>query len=343
MRTLAFPILALSVMTLGLAGSALAEAPTIAPLSAEDHATFHGSTSDRAAKWLDGVTPAQQGKHYLTSNEWNLHLFRPALKNLGGGYMGVGSDQAYLFIGFQRPTLAWLTDYDELVVEVHKIYRAFFLHADTPEAFFTLWTRAGKVSAMQVLAKAYPDDARYQKLYKRYRAGVSRRLDKVKARFLEAKVPCFLTDADDYGYVRALIRADRVRPMVANLLDKKALAGIGPAAKKLGVPIRVLYLSNAEQYWKYDAQYRKNIAGLHFDEKSLIARTLLTWKRNQDYRYNVQPALTYVGLLTEKAIKNVNSFTPARKDKKRHVDFFRTEIDVDTWRAKYPRRLVQGE
>ena len=93
----------------------------VTPLPKAQKEIFWGSPEDAKPRVLGGVTKKQYNRHYVTSNEGHLDLFYPTLKNLGGGYAGVGTDQAYLFIGWQRPTLAWLTDYDPVVGSVHHI------------------------------------------------------------------------------------------------------------------------------------------------------------------------------------------------------------------------------
>jgi hypothetical protein len=54
--------------------------------------------------------PAHRARdsHYWVGNECALHGFYQDIKGLGGGYIGIGSDQAYLLLGWARPRLAWL-------------------------------------------------------------------------------------------------------------------------------------------------------------------------------------------------------------------------------------------
>ena len=42
----------------------------------------------------------------------------------------------------------------------------------------------------------------------------------------------------------------------------------------MGVPIRLYYGSDAESHWNFNDNYKKNIQALHFDEKSVIIRTV---------------------------------------------------------------------
>lgn len=110
----------------------------------------------------------------------------------------------------------------------------------------------------------------------------------------DAGVPSYLADAADYAHVRQLVLTGRVQALCADLTRSGAVASIGVAARRLGVALRVLYLSNAEEYWERLPQpFRDNLRALPVDERSLVLRTLLTWETNRDYRYNAQPASNY--------------------------------------------------
>src|SRR5690606_24051561 len=113
---------------------------------------FFGTIEDDAPPERGGVTEARKNKQYLTGNEKSLFAFHAAIAGLGGGYVGVGSDQAYLFIGWARPQLAWLTDYDPDVVRIHRVHRAFFLAFADPEAFLAAWSKEGTAQARAALA-----------------------------------------------------------------------------------------------------------------------------------------------------------------------------------------------
>ena len=248
-----------------------------APLSSEERALFHGSPEDPPAEVLDSALPGP-GEHHVHGNEWSLHLFAPAVRDLRGGYVGVGADQAYLFLSWQDPELAWLIDYDTVVIDVHRIHQAFLSEARTPAEFVSLW-QPGAASARAVLARAPgpPSQAvRLADLHARSAASVADRLARVRREMETHGVPSYLTDQAAYSRVRALVAQGRVRTMSADLLGQRGLRGIGDAARALGVRIRVLYLSNAEQYWLYSPTFRDNIASLFFDDRSLVLRTLLS-------------------------------------------------------------------
>lgn len=269
---------------------------TPAPLPEEARVTFFGSREDPPAEALLGVTDVAAGRSYLTGNEWNLQMFAPALADLGGGYVGVGSDQAWLLIGWQRPELAWLIDYDPKVCDVQRVHMAFFKAAPDYAAWRALWEPGAKVAARDaiVAASAPRDVPRIEGIYREARAKVRKRIDALEVNLTAAGSATFITDAATYAWVRAFVVAGRARPMVADLYGKRGLRGIAKAAAALNVPIRIVYLSNAEQYLDYADTFRSNISKLPHDDKSLVIRTVLTWALNQDYRYNTQPFANFV-------------------------------------------------
>lgn len=277
---------------------------------------FRDSPEDAGADTLLGVTQAQVGKHYLAGNEKGLHVYQPHIEGLGGGYVGVGSDQAYLLMGWMRPEWAWLVDYDPQVVRIHDAYQAFILAAETPGDFVALWSRDAKDEGVALLRARYEGErlVQVETLYLEHRTWIHRRLTGLTKRQARLKVSSFLNDQDDYDAVKALIAAGHVRPMVANLLESGAIEGVGAAARDMGVPIRLLYLSNAEEYWKaYPDAFRTNVRALPFDERSLVLRCLLTWQENQDYWYNLQSAANFLEWLAQPWFEQV--YEMARRPK----------------------------
>lgn len=276
---------------------------------------FFGTIEDSAPPERGGVTEARKNKQYLTGNEKSLFAFHRAIAGVGGGYVGVGSDQAYLFIGWARPQLAWLTDYDPDVVRIHRVHRAFFLAFADPESFLAAWSKEGTAQAVAALeAHCDPDELdALRRLYFRHRVYIHRRLSAIKRTLQRRRLPSYLEDPSEYLYVRRMLEQERIRPMLVNLLDGPGLTGVAEASHVLDVPIRVLYLSNAEEYWeRYPDNYRASIAGFRIDERAVLLRTLLIWDINQDYRYNVQPLRNYQEWLTAPFVRNVYDIVHAR-------------------------------
>lgn len=262
------------------------------PLSDTEREAFWGSPEDPAPEVRGGIVKELEDVHYTIGNEWALYAFHEDIEALGGGYVGVGPDQAYLFIGWQRPHLAWLIDYDGAVLRTHALYKAVFAAAETPAEFLRMFEPENLERANAAIDAMYEHKtARSLKaLLRRQRRYYRYRLRTLSKRHKDSGAPTYLDDQETYDYVKAMLRTERVRPMLINLNEAEGMAGIADAARTLEVPVRVLYVSNAEEYWdSYDPQFIANVKQLYTDEASLLLRTRLTWKINKDYMYIAQP------------------------------------------------------
>jgi formylglycine-generating enzyme len=284
-------------------------------LSAADLALFRSSPEDPAPALLGGTREANFGRHYWASDEWNLHLFAPHIEGLGGGYVGIGPDQAYLMIGWLDPELAWVVDYDPMIVDLHGVYAALFAAAETPEQFIQLWSLEAKADVEALLAQHYGDPAEAAHMYRIYLRGrgrVHRRFELLVAKHQGEGIKSYITDPTQYQRIRELLAAGRIRRMQVDLTGERGLAGIARVAEELGVPIRALYLSNAEQYWNYGDRFRANVQALPFDDSAVVLRTIASHDVNGDYRYNLQAAIDYQARIADPGIRRSFQFVDLR-------------------------------
>lgn len=266
------------------------------PLSDAERALFWGSEEDPAPRELNTILSENSGQHFLYSDELHLDKFHERIEGLGGGYAGVGTDQAWLFAAWQRAEFVWLSDYDPWVRALQRVYLVFFEEAGTPGEFLTLWDEEHEESSRRLFAEALSERDDLQLIDHVFRASrywVHRRLLQI-VEMGETRIPTFMTDQEQYDWLQALVVHQRARPMIANLLEDQGYSGIGETARSLGVVLRHVYLSNAEDYWPYTANYRENIGGLPFDGASVISRTTASKPRNGDYLYQQQPAELFV-------------------------------------------------
>jgi len=172
--------------------------------------------------------------------------------------------------------MAWLIDYDPVVVRVNRIHRAFILNSEDIDTFVARWDfKNSKVAASKIITREYNDDAELNKLlftYRYYSRTIGPYLNKMLA-IGKKRVSNWLHDPSHYEYVRRLYKLDRIRVLKADLLKNNALRGVGTAAKRLGIPIRVVYLSNAEEFWRYTSNFRTNLTSLPMDQQSVVLRT----------------------------------------------------------------------
>ena len=283
--------------------------------SPDAHTRFHASPIDPRPAFLDGVSPARHGRHFIVSDEWNHHLLAPQLRNIGGGYVGVGATQGYVLIGWARPEYAWFIDYDDTVVELHEVWRVVFELAPTPAQLLRAWSWEQREATRAAIEARRPgaEGAALAQAYRRHRARVSKRLMELRAKHLELGVDNYLTHGETFEYVRGMVLADRVRPMRVDLTASRGLAGIAEAARELGVAIRVLYTSNAQTYWSYDeGNFPANVQALPFDDRSLVVHTIGTHSSNGDYRYIVHHGQGFQARLRDGA-RSVYQVTPWRQ------------------------------
>ncbi|MGH1345511.1 MAG: hypothetical protein ACRBN8_28360 [Nannocystales bacterium] len=300
-------------------------ADTVPPLSEAERATFWSSAEDTTPEVRGGIVKELEDVHYTIGNEWALWAFYEDIKDLGGGYVGVGPDQAYLFMGWQRPHLAWLIDYDSAVLRTHAMYKAVFAAAQTPKEFIAMFEPENLERANEAIDAMYDGKkARSLKgLLRRQRRYFRYRLRTLNKRLKGVDVPTYLTDQETFDYVKAMLRNDRVRPLLINLNAEEGIAGLSAAATELQVPVRVLYVSNAEEYWDaYDPQFVRNVETLYGDETSVLLRTRLTWKINRDYMYIVQPLEQYRAWLKADGVTRVRDVLvghpPTKSDQINH-------------------------
>jgi hypothetical protein len=324
-------LLAVVATVVAVAAPAAAD-PGVAPLSDADRAIFLGSTEDVLdkpkceAETSKRVTlKCRDPESYVHTNEWHLDEFRPYITGLGGAYVGIGSDQGLTLIAWQKPELAWLLDYDVAVVAMNRIIRAFVIHSEDPAAFAARWKkgRTAKADAIALLEQEYagdPDLDRILRTHARYRDKMRRYFDKMLAYAARKRDFHFLHDPADYAYVRAMYQAGRIRILGGDLLRDRSVAGIAAAAKQLNQTVRVLYLSNAEQYWSYTSTFRTNMRGLPLDDRSVVLRLLWNQRWGPEklgpFFYIVQAGLDFQAKLEAPERKRVSKMmrerTPGR-------------------------------
>ena len=295
--------LALPPMTLALVVAALVG---IEPLTAQINSAFAGVRPDPAPEEITRDT------HYLAGNEWRLDLLAPRVAGTGGTYVGVGADQNYLLAGWARSNLVLLCDFDQWIVDLHAIYGVAFSVAATPDAFVDFWNRKSPRQAIAAIRERTPDpkDAqRLVKLYKFARVRVFVRLSKVRDDLAKRNVVSVLTSQEDYDHVRGLSRSGRIIATRADLTKPGALRQLADVLGEAALPVHVLYLSNAEQYFPYRPVFRANIQAWPASSGAIVVRTR---PMAHDYTYVVQPLSDFREQLARSDVKSVRDLAPKR-------------------------------
>ena len=249
-------------------------------------------------------------KHFLISNENHLHYFHDLVKDVGGVYLGVGSEQNYVLAGWAKSERMIIVDFDHWIVDLHGIYAYFFTRAETPAAFRELWSHANRKQIEKDLRGHFESSGRVDeiiKVFKRARPKVAGRLKRLIRQYKKSKTPSFLTDEAQYNHLVQLIQQGKLHAYRADFLGKTTLVAIGAALTQLSEKIRILYLSNIEDYFDYTPQLEKNMNALPSPEEAVVLRTHShKYKEGWHFSYGMQPFQMFKLWLGEDSLVNMN-------------------------------------
>lgn len=249
-------------------------------------------------------------RHYLWSNERRHDLYFADLKNLGGGYLGVGGDQNYTLAAAAKAEVLWLIDLDAEVIYMHRLYAALLPGAQTAQDFLTYFKKHSTPAVHAAVKLRYADAAEQRavlEVYHAYRDLLHRHLrEAAHAR----RGNTWLADPQKYAHLRNLALSGRLIARLGDLTGPSTVLGIAEAARKGGTPVRTVYLSNAESWFHYNAAFRRNMSALPFDEKSLILRTvkseLLSYPPGDIWHYTLQRAQHFAENLGRPAYRSID-------------------------------------
>ena len=277
---------------------------------------------------LDAIRPDPRpkeiikGTHYVTSNEPKQHLFRETIKDAGGLYVGVGAEQNYLFMGWSRPEVAVLVDFDDVISRLHHVYASIMRRVDTPDELIACWNSDPKGKkpspcphdkVLGWLTEDYKDDLLkgVKNVWRFSKPRIGPHLLKLKEHYAGLGMPSFFTDQGDYAFVAEMVRAKRVRAVRGDFTKRRTMNDIAAFARKACLPVRTLYLSNVDDYINYYiAQHRKNMVGLPGDERSLVIQTEPSG--GHTYHYIAQPLSVYRAWLQCRCVYAISVIRPHR-------------------------------
>ena len=278
--------------------------------------------------------------HYWVSNEDHLELFHASVKDKGGVYIGVGSDQNYLMAAWARSEVLVLMDFDMAIVDLHRVYRVIFRAAETPADFQRLWKPESRAEVNRLIQEGYEDKAQRAGALRAYgtaRWSVHHRLLRVKEQMAKASLSYFFVDAADYAHIRRLYMEDKVFMVRGDLTANKTMVAIGAAAAKAKLKVGVLYLSNAEQYFNYGPQFRANMRALPLDEHSVVVRTSgqrgVTHIKGTYYHYGTQSGASFLAWLEDPKTLDVREMLRFAPDTGKPVGLSRLDQGPEIGRA----------
>ncbi|KIG12576.1 putative lipoprotein [Enhygromyxa salina] len=240
--------------------------------------------------------------HYVKTNERRHDVWFPYLENKRGIYVGVAADQNYTLIGVAKSEFVFLMDLDWRVTELHRVYEVLIEASEDPKTLLDRFDSDNEEASVALIQEALAGQLSEDELrkcvnsWRGARETVFRHLENVIVRDRDGENTSWLSNPDYYAHIRKLYLSDRVRMLVGDLTGPTTLATIGEAAKGLGLPVKVLYLSNAEEYYDYTSQYQANIRGLQGADDSIVLRTIYSkdWVHADAlWNYQVQPLADY--------------------------------------------------
>lgn len=263
--------------------------------------------------------------HFFISDERGHWVFEPAVRNLGGVVLGVGTDPNYTMSGWMRPDLVLIVDFDEVVIDVHRLYKIAFLHAANSDALVHLWSGKGEAEFVKFINADTPQAPMRAQLMRTYRMARGQIHDKllwIRSTYKKQNVATFMTDAAQYDHIVQLLKNNRIWAWRGDLTANNTMAGIATALKAVNRKLQVFYITNAEKYFTYvQGRTRKNFAELPYEDNGVILRTQGHPEKADDtvdgmYFYFTQKSSDFVAWLTEAKVPRVWQITWKRQPTK---------------------------
>lgn len=235
-------------------------------------------------------------EHYPTSNEWRHDLFFDAIRDLGGAFVGVGTDQCYTLAAVQNASLLVVVDYDPIVPRVHRMYGVLVGASPTPAELLARFDEGAERETAALLEQALAGDPEQRAIVRTYRGNRGRfaqYLAHVARLSRDGRASSWLSDPALYARVRALFANGRVIARAGDVTGATTLRGVGAALRAASIPVRAIYFSNAEQFFRYTPDFAANLRALPTDARSIVLRTFrhrrAVYPEGDTWHYMVQP------------------------------------------------------
>lgn len=253
-----------------------------------------------------------RNSHYWISNEKNQQLWYEHIKDKGGAYLGVGTDQNYMLAGWAKSDLIVVVDFDIYIIDLHRVYTLFFEEAETFEDFLLRWSPEREEEGLALIDERYAEREDYERVRKAYKIArqlVWARLRNVRKAYEQLGIATFVSDQAQYDHIRTLSRNGRIFAVRGDFTADLTMVAVRKAMEDSGLDFHVIYLSNVEQYIDYTPEFRRNLGLLPVDDDGVIVRTLgwgaFGFAPEEEYHYNVQPLPKFTEWLQKSRVKNL--------------------------------------
>lgn len=262
-----------------------------------------------------------RGKHYVNSDERRHDLFHKAIANKGGTYIGVGSHQNYVLAAWARPSAVVIVDFDQVIIDLHRLFAVVFRNTPTPEAFMAAWTRRRHKTVRRWIRTGHHSDEEKEALhetYDTYRANMHWGLTQRRERLQQVSLSTYMTDPEQFAVLKDLFARNRILFVRGDFAGRKTMRDVAQLARAARLPIGVVYLSNVEQYLRWGrGRYRQNMLGLPVAEDAVVIRTYGVGEKgaaDHNYQYYVQSALRFRAWLKDRSATSVRTLLQSRTE-----------------------------
>jgi hypothetical protein len=147
----------------------------------------------------------------------------------------------------------------------------------TPAELIARFTEENRSATKQLLREGLAGNAQVEQIvrhFERRRDPWFHYLRRVQGLVRDGRPFSWLGDRELYDHVRALHRNGRIVSRNGDVTADRTVRAVGDAARRLGLTVRVVYFSNAEQFFEYTDSFDANMRGLPTDERSVVVRTI---------------------------------------------------------------------
>lgn len=251
--------------------------------------------------------PYGQITQYIIAPEKKHEQIIPFLKETGGVYIGLSTDQNFLLIPHLKPEYIILMDSKISVIATNQLYRYVFSTQKTPDEFIEFFAEKNAQKSLRKLMNHFRDiETQYGPIreFQRYKNRIFKNLQTKKTNWEKNKIKSFLTNQEMYDFMVKMSQSNRYIIVCGDLKGEKTLRSITKHLNKHQLKVSTLALSNAEQSFSYTDAFRNNIQNIPFLDSAIIIRSHQT-KDQQNFTYYLQSTSDFILWLQQKQTKDI--------------------------------------
>lgn len=253
--------------------------------------------------------PPGIGLHYITSNENRLDLFYPYIRNQGGIFLSVGTDQNLTLMSWAQSTGGILIDRDAFAVLTNRLHVYALKSSLTYAAFRDFWSDAARVKAAARLTQPSISDtdlSHFMDLVGHPR-GIAYRLRRLENIAQKTGVENFTVSAKLFNHLKHMAAANAILVLRGDLTGHTTMPKLAAQLKLAHLPVSLVYLSNIEDYPMDTGALRRNLGNFAMNDEALLLRTLNRldgvpysfpegeeFAATQPFHYNMQRLIDFV-------------------------------------------------